>query len=239
MLAMAVGEVLRVSGVSKTYGRLTALDGVSFSIRPGEVLGLIGPNGAGKTTLFECLAGVLPSDSGTRLPREQAFYLPDAIAPWPAQTVRFGLDFIVGFFGGRASLRDEVVRSLSLEALLGSRIGELSKGQRKRALLAMGLLAPQPVLLVDEPFDGLDLKQSREVATTLRAHAASGRTLFLSIHQIADAARLCDRFILLSGGRVCGEGSLEELTTEAAARRPEIGASSRSVDLEEVFLALT
>jgi ABC-type multidrug transport system ATPase subunit len=122
---------------------------------------------------------------------------------------------------------------------MASRIGELSKGQRKRALLAMGLLAPQPVLLVDEPFDGLDLKQSREVATTLRAHAASGRTLFLSIHQIADAARLCDRFILLSGGRVCGEGSLEELATAAAVRHPEIGASSRSVDLEEVFLALT
>jgi ABC-type multidrug transport system ATPase subunit len=236
---MAAGEVLRVSGVSKTYGRLAALDGVSFSIRSGEVLGLIGPNGAGKTTLFECLAGVLPSDSGTRLPHEQAFYLPDAIAPWPAQTVRFGLDFIVGFFGGRASLRDEVVQSLSLEPLMASRIGELSKGQRKRALLAMGLLAPQPVLLVDEPFDGLDLKQSREVATTLRAHAASGRTLFLSIHQIADAARLCDRFILLSGGRVCGEGSLEELATAAAVRHPEIGASSRSVDLEEVFLALT
>jgi ABC-2 type transport system ATP-binding protein len=229
---MAAGEVLRVSGVSKTYGRLAALDGVSFSIRSGEVLGLIGPNGAGKTTLFECLAGVLPSDSGTRLPHEQAFYLPDAIAPWPAQTVRFGLDFIVGFFGGRASLRDEVVQSLSLEPLMASRIGELSKGQRKRALLAMGLLAPQPVLLVD-------LKQSREVATTLRAHAASGRTLFLSIHQIADAARLCDRFILLSGGRVCGEGSLEELATAAAVRHPEIGASSRSVDLEEVFLALT
>lgn len=236
---MSVGEVLRVSGVSKTYGSLSALDGVSFSIRPGEVLGLIGPNGAGKTTLFECLAGVLPSDSGTRLPHEQAFYLPDAITPWPAQTVRWGLDFVVGFFGGRAALREEVVHGLSLEPLLASRIGELSKGQRKRALLALGLLAPQPLLLVDEPFDGLDLKQSREVAATLRAHAAAGRTLFLSIHQIADAARLCDRFVLLSGGRVRGEGTIEELTLAAAARHPESGADPRFADLEEVFLALT
>jgi ABC-2 type transport system ATP-binding protein len=236
---MPAGEVLRVSGVSKAYGRLAALDSVSFSIRPGEVLGLIGPNGAGKTTLFECLAGVLPSGSGTPFPHERAFYLPDAITPWPAQTVRWGLDFIVGFFGGRAPLRDEVIRSLSLEPILSSRIGELSKGQRKRALLAMGLLAPQPLLLVDEPFDGLDLKQSREVAATLRAHAAAGRTLFLSIHQIADAARLCDRFVLLSGGRVCGEGTLDELTAAAAARHPEIAGISRPVDLEEVFLALT
>ncbi len=236
---MSAGEVLRVSGVSKSYGRLAALDGVSFSIRPGEVLGLIGPNGAGKTTLFECLSGVLPSDSGTRLRGDQAFYLPDAIAPWPAQTVRFGLDFVVGFFGGRAGQRSDVVGSLSLEPLLNLRIGELSKGQRKRALLAMGLLAPQSLLLVDEPFDGLDLKQSREVAATLKAHAASGRTLFLSIHQIADAARLCDRFVLLSGGRVRGEGTLAELKAAAAARHPELAAESRFPDLEEVFLALT
>lgn len=236
---MFAPEGLRISGVSKSYGRLLALDGVSFSIRPGEVLGLIGPNGAGKTTLFECLAGVLPPGSGTRLSHEQAFYLPDAITPWPAQTVRWGLDFVVGFLGGRAPLRDEVIASLALEPLMASRIGELSKGQRKRALLAMGLLAPQPVLLVDEPFDGLDLRQSREVAVMLRAHAKAGRTLFLSIHQIADAARLCDRFILLSGGRVRGEGTLDELKAAAASRLKANAAGLPPADLEEVFLALT
>ena len=236
---MSLAEVLRVSGVSKKYGGLVALESVSFSIRPGEVLGLIGPNGAGKTTLFECLAGVLPQGSGTRLDPAQAFYMPDAIAPWPAQTVRFGLEYVVGFFGGRASLLDEVIQSLSLGPLMASRIGELSKGQRKRVLLAMGLLSPQPLLLVDEPFDGLDLKQSREVAATLRAHAAAGRTLFLSIHQISDAARLCDRFVLLSGGRVCGEGTIEELTAAAAARHPERAHGYRPEGLEEVFLALT
>src|SRR6185436_9096760 len=127
------------------------------------------------------------------------FYLPDAVAPWPAQPVAWVLDFAIGFFGGPARLRDEVVRSLSLDLLLEAPIGSLSKGERKRALLALGLLTPQPVLLVDEPFDGLDLKQSREAAAALRAGAARGRTLFLSIHQIADAARLCDRFVLLSG----------------------------------------
>src|SRR5205807_2087187 len=83
---------------------------------------------------------------------------------------------------------------------LESPIGTLSKGQRKRALLAIGLVAPQPMLLADEPFDGLDLRQSREVALTLRSYAAQGRTLFLSIHQLGDAARVCDRFVLRSGG---------------------------------------
>ena len=113
-------------------------------------------------------------------------------------------------------------------------IGTLSKGQRKRALLALGLLTPQPALLVDEPFDGLDLRQARDVASTLRAHAARGRTVFLSIHHISDAARFCDRFILLSSGRVCGEGTVQELSTLAAAQ----GASAHQ-ELEEVFLALT
>jgi ABC-2 type transport system ATP-binding protein len=236
---------LHVSHLTKRYGRLTALSDVSFSVRPGEILGLIGPNGSGKTTLFECLAGVLPSDDGAvtlagrpLAPGERSsalFYVPDAIAPWPAQTLRWALDFTLGFFGGREVLRDEVVRRLDLEPVLDSAIGTLSKGQKKRAVLAIGLLAPQPLLLSDEPFDGLDLRQTREVAATLRAYAAAGRTLFLSIHQINDAARICDRFVLLSGGRVCGEGTIDELSSIAATR----GAPARAGDLEEVFLVLT
>lgn len=237
--------VLQVSHLTKRYGRLAALTDVSFGVRPGEILGLIGPNGSGKTTLFECLAGILPSDDGAvtqsgrpLAPGERSsalFYVPDAIAPWPAQTLRWALDFTLGFFGGREQLRDDVVRRLDLEPVLDSAIGTLSKGQKKRAVLAIGLLAPQALLLADEPFDGLDLRQTREVATTLRAYAAEGRTLFLSIHQITDAARICDRFVLLSGGRVCGEGTIDELSSLAAAR----GTSARTGDLEEVFLALT
>jgi len=245
---------LQVSGLSKHYGRLAALDSVTFSIQPGEVLGLIGPNGAGKTTLFECIAGVLPSTAGVVLQngtvldawsrKALLFYLPDGIAPWPAQPVGWALDFAVGFFGGSADLREEVVGSLALEPLLRAPMGNLSKGERKRALLAIGLLTPQPFLLIDEPLDGLDLRQSREVGATLRAHAARGRTLFLSIHQIADAARLCDRFVLLSGGHVCAEGRIEDLRTLVEARSsqtPQATAapSSEAMDLEEVFLALT
>lgn len=99
----------------------------------------------------------------------------------------------------------------------------------------MSLLTPQPVLLADEPFDGLDLRQTREVAEALRAQVAGGRTLVLSIHQIVDAARICDRFVLLSGGCVRGEGTLAELSAMATAR----GAAPREQNLEEVFLALT
>jgi ABC-2 type transport system ATP-binding protein len=240
MLAPVVS--FRVEHLTKTYGRLTALADVSLSIRSGEVLGLIGPNGAGKTTLFECIAGVLPHDSGSVLagvrplaPRARAsriFYLPDGIAPWPAQTVQWALDFSIGFFGGRAHLRDEVIERLELGPLLDVPIGTLSKGQRKRALLGVGMLTPHPMLLADEPFDGLDLRQTREIGAALRAHAATGRTLFLSIHQIADAARVCDRYVLLSSGRVCAEGTIEELAELA-------GLTGNSGTLEDLFLALT
>lgn len=225
--------LLEVQRLSRRFGSLNALSDVSFRVFEGELLGLIGPNGAGKSTLFDCMAGVLPFDSGSvvcggRHVREVLFYVPDGIAPWPAQPVGWALDFTIGFLGGRAEMRDEVIDQLALRGLLRQPLGTLSKGQRKRALLAIGLLTRQPVLLIDEPFEGLDLRQTREIAAALRTHAARGRTLFLSIHQIGDAARLCDRFILLNAGRVCGEGTVEEL---AAIRG--------GANLEEVFLALT
>ena len=237
-------RLIEVRHLSKRYGRVVALDDVSFDVRAGEVLGLIGPNGAGKTTLFECMAGVLPYDRGSVRPvpsnfelptsnfRNTApmFYVPDSITPWPAQPLQWALEFTAGFLARSGDDRiEEVVAALDLRPLVTTRIGALSKGQRKRALLAIGLITPAPVLLIDEPFDGLDLRQTRTVAGLLRQHANSGRTLFLSIHQISDAARVCDRFVLIGGGRIRGTGTLEELAASSGA----------PADLEEVFLALT
>jgi len=232
---MAAAPAVSVDGLTKSYGRLTALSNVSLTVRRGEVLGLIGPNGAGKTTLFECIAGVLPYDSGTVKNDGAIFYVPDAIAPWPSQTLGWALDFTIGFFGGRADLKKDVIERLDLSSFLPSAIGTLSKGQRKRAVLAIGMLTPHPILLSDEPFDGLDLRQTRKVGAALRDHAAAGRTLFLSIHQISDAARVCDRFVLLSGGRVCGEGTIDELAKQV----PSYPSDSSHPSLEDVVLALT
>ena len=115
--------LLRIAELTKSYGRVLALSDVAFSIRPGEVLGVIGPNGAGKTTLFECLAGVLPTDRGivtldgrALTPRDinaQLFYVPDGIAPWPSQSVRWALDYVIGFFGGPAARRERRHRASS------------------------------------------------------------------------------------------------------------------------------
>jgi ABC-2 type transport system ATP-binding protein len=237
--------LLQIENLTKRYGRLTAVDKVSFSVCEGEILGLIGPNGAGKTTVFECLGAVRPADHLQVLHDDRPFtsaelgstlfYLPDAIAPWPSQSVSWALDFVIGFFGGRRELRDDIIHRLDMASLLDRSMGSLSKGQRKRALLAIGLLMPQPLLVADEPFEGLDLRQTREIAAALRSYAGLGkRTMLLSIHQIADAARVCDRFVLLSGGKLCGEGTLAELSALASSKG---GAPQAS--LEEIFLALT
>jgi ABC-2 type transport system ATP-binding protein len=234
-----------VSGMTKRYGRITAIHDVGFTIRSGEILGVIGPNGAGKTTLLECTAGVQAADPGevafgaSRTCRHSRsavlFYVPDGIAPWPNQSVRWAMDFMLGFFGGRRDLYAEVARDLNLDPLMRKAVGALSKGQRKRVLLAIALLAPQPVILIDEPFEGLDLRQSRELEGTLRKQVSAGRTLVLSIHQIADAARICDRFVLLNSGELVAEGTLEELREAASSRQGHAPAQ----DFEEIFLALT
>ncbi|HEV7798229.1 MAG TPA: ABC transporter ATP-binding protein [Pyrinomonadaceae bacterium] len=235
-----MSELLSVEGITKFFNKRRVLEDVSFRVHPGEVLGLIGPNGSGKTTLFECLAGLMPANAGTiksnRIElapsrrKETLFYLPDAIFPWPEQPVAWVLGFFKRVYERSQAEASALVEPLRLQELMKSRTGTLSKGERKRVLLALGLLTPQPLLMLDEPFDGLDLRQTRDVMTLLKDHAATGRTLMLSIHQLVDAGRVCDRLVLLSGGRVVGEGTLAELQTKA--NLPGAG-------VEEIFLALT
>ncbi|MES2176328.1 MAG: ABC transporter ATP-binding protein [Gemmatimonadota bacterium] len=231
---------LLVRNLSRSYGTIAALRDVSLQVREGEILGLIGPNGSGKTTLFECVAGVIPADSGSVAlgdvdlgqPRRKAalFYLPDGIRPWPDQRVSWVLALIGDLYGVSVPDRLAIISALGLGAHLGARMRSLSKGEHKRVMLATALLATQQMLLLDEPFEGLDLRQTREMMDVLRAQRERGKTLFLSIHQLLDAERVCDRFVLLSAGRTVGEGTLHDL--RGAVGRP-------TATLEEVFLALT
>jgi ABC-type multidrug transport system ATPase subunit len=233
---------LNIVGVSKHYSGVVALDDVSCRAHRREILGVIGPNGAGKTTLFGGIAGTLPLDSGRiecdghAIPASarpaHIGYMPDGITPWEDEPVSWILRYVVDAFGGRDDIT-HLQSDLDLGPLATARLGRLSKGQRKRVLLAVALLLPQPILLIDEPFDGLDVRQTRHVGYVLRTAAESGRTLVLSIHQMLDAARLCDRVVLLSAGRVIGEGTVAEL----AART---GTPAHSpLALEEIVLALT
>jgi len=204
--------VITIANLTAIRGGRRILDDVSFDIRAGEILGVIGPNGAGKTTLFECIAGLQPIDSGTIVREVESFYMPDGVKPWPDQTVDWTLRIFADMWGADVS-----------SALCGRGrphpSGTLSKGETKRLDIALALLAPHPVLFLDEPFDGLDLRQVRATMELLRGVR---RTLVLSIHQLNDAARICDRLLLLNNGRVVATGTPAELG-----------------DIEEAFLALT
>ncbi len=229
---------LEARSICKAYGPRVVLDGVSFTILEGGITGLIGPNGAGKTTLFEALAGVLPVDSGQALFRGQPVrardrkavlsYMPDGIQPWADQPVGWLLRFYSGLHGAPPHRAEQLIEALQLGDFRAARAGSLSKGEWKRFLLAMSLLTPQPLLLLDEPFDGLDFRQTQEVMGLLKT--VRDRTLLLSIHQLNDATRVCSNLILLSRGRIVGAGTLEDLRGKA---------NLESGGLEEIFLALT
>jgi ABC-2 type transport system ATP-binding protein len=237
----ARGQVLlRVDSITKQYADQAVLSDVTFDIQAGEILGIIGPNGAGKTTLLEAVAGLLPIDKGDvrwrgkPLPpsrrREAIFYLPDGVRPYQDQPVTWVLSFFAGVYRRSTDEIAHAIDSVGLTPVLHKRVHSLSKGYGRRLILALGLLTPHPLLLMDEPFDGFDLRQIRAIVDVLRREAAEGRTLVLAIHQLSDAERVCDRFILLADGRVRGVGTLNHLRTRA-------GIVDGS--LEDTFLALT
>ena len=237
----AANVLLRVEGLRKEIGDSDILVDINFELYKGEILGLIGPNGAGKTTLMECLAGLRPCTAGMFYVGDEApadwdpkglmFYLPNNVAPYAElYTIE-----VLTFFGRVYDVDPRrweriILDELSLQPVLRKRVNALSKGNMQRLLIALALMSPQPLLALDEPFDGLDLHQTRAMMSILRNLRAQSRTLLLCIHQLVDAERICDRVLLLSQGRIIGVGRLDEL-------RAKTGLPSGS--LEEIFLALT
>ena len=232
--------LLRVTDLTKRYGDEPVVDRVTFCASAGEVVGIIGPNGAGKTTLLETVVGLLSADSGEVLWRGEVlsppqrrnvlFYLPDGVRPYRDQTTSQVIFFFAGVYRRPEAETAAAIASVGLAPVLHKRVHALSKGYNRRLLLALGLLTPHPILLMDEPFDGFDLRQTREIIEVLRGQAARGRIFILAIHQLADAERVCDRLILLAGGRVRGVGTLDELRARSART---------AASLEDIFLALT
>ncbi len=233
-------EELRVSGLSRSFNGCRVLDDVSFIVCSGEILGLIGPNGAGKSTLLECMAGLQPSDTGTISrqgkeidPQERKqwiWYQPDDILPFAGQPIGVTLDFFKQVHGSSGQDLERLMRRLELAPMLAKPLRKLSKGYRRRTMLALALLSNQPLLMLDEPFDGFDLRQSLAVMDLLRAER-QGRTMILSIHQLSEAEKICDRFLLLDQGRMLGIGTAAEMCGLAGL--------APDATLEEVFLALT
>jgi ABC-2 type transport system ATP-binding protein len=238
--------VIRVERVSKRYGRTVALDGVSFAVGRGEVVGFVGPNGAGKSTTLRIITGFLDADEGRvmvdgrevaverREARARLGYLPETAPLYPDMRVVEYLRFRArlkgvarGEVGGRV---EAAMRQCAVEAVGRRLIGELSKGYRQRVGLADALVAAPPVLILDEPTAGLDPVQVRELRGLLRG-LAGDFTVLLSSHALAEVEAVADRLVVIAGGRITGDGTLAEL--RAAAGLDEDSA------LEDVFVALT
>lgn len=235
--------LIEIEGLTKRFGAFTAVDGVSFSVRRGEVLGFLGPNGAGKSTTMKMLAGFVPPTAGTaRLQgcdvrretvaaRRVLGYLPEGAPLYPEMTVSAFLRFIArmrGFGGGEA--RDRIERALALANLGGVRelpVETLSKGFKRRVGLAQALLHDPPILVLDEPTDGLDPNQKHEVRTLIKQMAPS-KAIIISTHILEEVEAVCTRAIIIARGRVIADAPPAEL-----ARRHPSGS------LEETFRALT
>ncbi len=233
-----MSELFQSKNISKNFGIYQVLSDISFSIYPGEIMGIIGPNGAGKTTLMECMTGLLPFDKGELYwknkqvsplhAKQFMFYLPHGILPYAEQRVDIVLNFFQLIYGASKTELSQLIERLGLSSMLKKQVYTLSKGYRQRLLLLIGLLSSQPLLLLDEPFDGFDLGQTLEVMKLLR-ETVTNRTLLLSIHQLTEAQKICNRFLLLNRGKVSAVGSLAQLQDQAGLK---------SGGLEEVFLAI-
>jgi ABC-type multidrug transport system ATPase subunit len=229
-----------VRDISLSLGGQTILDRISFEINEGGIVGLIGPNGSGKTSLMEAVAGFASPQHGEirwrgcapapRLLKEHLFYLPDGVRPCADHLTRDVLHLFQIAFDQPEARLSELVQALGLQGSLGKRVGTLSKGLAKRLLLALGMLTRAPLLLFDEPLDGLDLHQVAVVRALALRLRDENRTLLLSIHELSLAERLCESFILLAEGRVIASGDLAALRARAGVKEG---------GLDAVFLALT
>ncbi len=210
--------LLQVKQLSKRFGRIHALSDVSFHVNAGEILGLIGPNGAGKSTLFECMAGTLPYDSGKVLAEGRLFYIPDGICPWPAQPVSWVARFYASAFCRAVNRCATNDRAASFRRIAPAAVGRPiqrsaeARAARHRLADAATGAAHRRTLRWPGPAAG-----ARHGGRLARARGAMGARSSSPSTRSADAERFCDRFVLLSGGRVCGEGTVPELAAAARA----------------------
>ncbi len=215
----------------KRYGDFTAVDGVSFSVKPGEVLGFLGPNGAGKSTTMKMIAGFLSPSAGTAKVcgfdvQEQAIeakrvlgYLPEGAPSYGEMTVRGFLRFVADVRGmGEAQTRvrmDEVIGRLGLQRVLEQPIETLSKGFKRRVGLAQAILHDPPVLILDEPTDGLDPNQKHEVRSLIQSMARD-KIILISTHILEEVHAVCQRAVIIARGQVLADATPAEL--EARSR---------------------
>jgi ABC-2 type transport system ATP-binding protein len=219
--------VLEVRSLTKRYGAVVAVDDLSFSATPGQILGFLGPNGAGKTTTLRTMLGLtLPTSGAATVEGRPYRELKDPVAVvgavlegpqfHPGRTGRNHLRVLAGAAGLPTGRVDEVLRLVELDSAGGRRVKGYSLGMRQRLSLAGALLGDPQALVLDEPANGLDPQGIRWLRDFLRARAAEGRTVLISSHVLAEVAQTVDEVVVISRGRLAAHGSLQDLTGSAA-----------------------
>jgi ABC-2 type transport system ATP-binding protein len=237
---------VEVRHLAKRFPKAIALDGVSFEVRPGEVLGLLGPNGAGKTTTLHALLGIVRPTSGrVRLfghdphagdksaLRRVGFASPEALMDWRL-SVEENLRVYAALYDAPRAAVDRAIALLELDPLVRSRFGDLSLGQQTRAGLARALLHEPDLLILDEPTSSLDpdiAEKTRRVLDEIRR--ARGLAILYTSHNMAEVEQMCDRVVFLHRGRVVAEG-----TPLAVSRKILGSAALDQAAMEEVFLKI-
>ncbi|WP_372593675.1 ABC transporter ATP-binding protein [Actinotalea sp.] len=236
--------MLELDHLSKSYGTVTALDGLSFDVRPGEIFGFVGSNGAGKTTAMRIMLGVLAADSGSVRwqgkgldlhTRRTVGYMPEERGLYPKMKVGEQLRYLAGLHGmdpsSAARAVDHWTDLLGVGARREDTVDKLSLGNQQRVQLAAALVHDPVLLVLDEPFSGLDPVAVDVMSGVLRERAAAGVPVVFSSHQLDLVERLCDRVGIVQSGRMQAVGTIDEL------RRTEHPAWSLSVDDQAAVVA--
>jgi len=238
--------MIEVEALTKQYGSFTAVSGLSLTVRPGEVLGLVGPNGAGKTTTLRCLAGIIPSTSGSvriaghdlaadpvGAKRALAFF-PDEPRLFDYLTVRQHLNFVARIYG--VADYEERSRPLLEELELAEKVdvlpGELSRGMKQKLVIACGLLHSPTVMFFDEPLTGLDPLGIRRMKDSIVRRAKEGASVILSSHLLHLLQEVCTNVLILKKGVKVADGTLAEVEAQ-------FSNGEANVSLEEIFIRAT
>jgi ABC-2 type transport system ATP-binding protein len=235
--------MIKTEHLTKHYGSLTAVEDVSFQVGPGEVLGFLGPNGAGKTTTMRMLAGFITPSAGSASicghdvetdpigAKSALGYLPEGAPNYGEMTVRRFLSFIADLRALSGAQREarlkHVIEHLQLGSVLEQTIDTLSKGFRRRVGLAQAIVHDPPVLILDEPTDGLDPNQKHEVRTLIN-DMAGDKTVIISTHILEEVDAVCTRAIIIAHGRIVADDTPQGLAARAPSGR-----------LDDVFRTIT
>jgi len=225
--------MITIKNISKIYSKNLILDNITFTIPKNSITGIIGPNGAGKSTLIRIITGFELSDTGSiyidnkkmknfNQIKKEISYMPEKMKLYPEYFVK---DFL-NFYHISMGYKDEnLLETLSLKDISNKKIKYLSKGWHQRVKLYTAFCNKKKIIILDEPFDGFDPLQMREIAKVIRSQNREGRVFILSIHQLSYAQKICNYFIFINKGKMIEEGTIEELSQKYSTS-----------DLEDILL---